>query len=162
MGITELKCGFLGYKKNLVCEYIAEMNEQFSKKLMDTISDYDSQISELNAKISLLEAENSTLQKECNNITQVFVDAKKFSDDLKEKAEAEDKKLREQIMGYNNEQLQRINEFSTGIDKIRDSLHSLLLSVDKDLVLKNEELSALISGLNTVEISESPEKGYEA
>ena len=78
MDITELGSSFWGYKKSHVCEYIADMNEQFSKKLMETIKDYDRQIGELHAKITHLEAENSALQKECSNVTQVIVDAKKF------------------------------------------------------------------------------------
>ena len=123
MDITELKSGFWGYKKNYVCEYIAEMNEQFSKKLMETMKDYDHQIGELNAKINRLEAENSALQKECSNVTQVIVDAKKFSDELRAKAE----------MDYNNEQMHRIHTFCMGIDKIHDSMRTLMASIDKDL-----------------------------
>ena len=133
MDITELKSGFWGYKKNYVCEYIAEMNEQFSKKLMETMKDYDHQIGELNAKINRLEAENSALQKECSNVTQVIVDAKKFSDELRAKAEAEDKEVRDRNMGYNNEQMHRIHTFCMGIDKIHDSMRTLMASIDKDL-----------------------------
>ena len=155
MDITKLKSGFWGYKKNHVCEYIAEMNEQFSKKLMETIKDYDRQIVELNAKINRLEAENSALQKECSNVTQVIVDAKKFSDELRAKAEAEDKEFRDRNMDYNNEQMQRINTFCMGIDKIRDSARTLMASIDKELEYKKEELSALKSGLE--ELAESEE-----
>lgn len=155
MDITELKSSFWGYKKSYVCEYIAEMNEQFSKKLMETIKDYDRQIVELNAKINRLEAENSALQKECSNVTQVIVDAKKFSDELRAKAEAEDKEFRDRNMDYNNEQMQRINTFCMGIDKIRDSARTLMASIDKELESKKEELSALKSGLE--ELAESEE-----
>ena len=154
MGITELKSGFWGYKKSYVCEYIAEMNEQFSKKLMGTIKDYDRQIEELNAKITHLEAENSALQKECSNVTQVIVDARKFSNELRVKAEAEDKEFRDRNMDYNNEQMRRIHTFCMGIDKIRDSMCTLMASIDKDLESKKEELSAVNNGLKELVESE--------
>ena len=102
MNITELKSGFWGYKKSYVCEYIAEMNEKFSQKLMTTIKGYDQQIGELNAKINRLEAENADLKKDCSNVTQVIGDAKKFSDELRAKAEAENKEFRERNKDYNN------------------------------------------------------------
>lgn len=162
MDITELKSGFWGYKKSYVCEYIAGMNEQFSKKLMETIKDYDRQIGELNAKITHLEAENSALQKECSNVTQVIVDAKKFSDELRVKAEAEDKEFRDRNMDYNNEQMQRIHTFCMGIDKIRDSMRTLMASFDKDLESKKEELSALNNGLEKLTRSEESAKSHEA
>lgn len=155
MDIVELKSGFWGYKKSYVCEYIAGMNEQFSKKLMETIKYYDCQMEELNAKINRLEAENSALQKECSNITQIIVDAKQFSDELRAKAEAENKEFRERNMDYNNEQMQRINTYSIGIDKIRDSMSALMESIDKDLKSKQEELSDIDKGLE--ELAESEE-----
>lgn len=155
MDITELKSGFWGYKKSYVCEYIAEMNEQFSKKLMETIKYYDRQIEELNVKINRLEAENSALQKECSNITQIIVDAKQFSDELRAKAEAEDKEFRDRNINYNNEQMQRINTYCMGIDKIRDSMRTLMASIDIDLESKKEELSVLNNELE--ELAESEE-----
>lgn len=162
MNITELKSGFWGYKKSYVCEYIAEMNEQFSKKLLETIKDYDCQIGELNAKINRLEAENSALQRECSSVTQVIVDAKKFSDELRVKAEAEDKEFRDRNMDYNNEQMQRVYTFCMGIDKIRDSVRTLMASIDKDLESKKEELSALDNGLEKLTGLEESEKSYGA
>lgn len=155
MDITELKSGFWGYKKSYVCEYIAEMNEQFSKKLMEVIKDYDRQIEELNAKINRLEEKNSSLQKECSDVAQVIVDARKFSNELRAKAEADDKEFRERNMDYNNEQMQRIHTYCMDIDKICDSMRALIASLDKDLESKKEELSAIGSGLE--ELTETEE-----
>lgn len=154
MDITELKSSFLGYKKSCVCEYIAEMNEKFSQKLMETIKDYDRQMGELNAKINRLEEENSALQKECSNVTQVIVDAKKFSDELRAKAEAEDKEFRDRNMDYNNEQMHRIYTFCMGIDKIRDSMRTLTASIEKDLEVEKEKLADLNKGLEELAASE--------
>lgn len=155
MDITKLKSGFWGYKKSYVCEYIAEMNEQFSKKLMEVIKDYDRQIEELNAKINRLEAKNSSLQKECSDVAQVIVDARKFSNELRAKAEADDKEFRERNMDYNNEQMQRIHTYCMDIDKIRDSMRALIATVDKDLESKKEELSTIGNGLE--ELTETEE-----
>lgn len=160
MDITELKSGLWGYKKSYVCEYIAEMNEKFSQKLMETIKNYDQQIGELNAKINRLEEENSALQKECSNVTQVIVDAKKFSDELRAKSEAEDKEFRDRNMDYNNEQMRRIHTFCMDIDKIRDSVRTLMVSIDKDLESKKEELSDLNNGLEKLTESEESAESH--
>lgn len=154
MNITELKSGYWGYKKSYVCEYIAEMNEKFSQKLMTTIKGYDQQIGELNAKINRLEAENSDLKKDCSNVTQVIGDAKKFSDELRAKAEAENKEFRERNKNYNNEQMQRIYTFCMGIDKIRDSMRTLTASIEKDLESEKEKLSDLNKELEELAASE--------
>lgn len=160
MDITELKSGFWGYKKSNVCEYIAGINEQFSQKLMETIRDYDRQIAELHAKITHLEEENSSLQRECSRVTSVIADAKKFSDELREKAEAEDKEFRDRNTDYNNEQMQRIYEMCVGIDKIRDSIRSLLASIDQDLDFRKTELSTLSDGLKNLAESDEGVKNY--
>ena len=162
MDITELKSGFWGYKKSDVCEYIAEMNEKFSQKLMTTVKDYDRQIGELNAKINRLEAENSALQKDCSSVTQVIVDAKKFSDELRAKAEAEDQEFRERNMDNNNEQRQRIHTFCVSIDKIRDSVRAMLASIDKDLESEKAKLSTLNNGLEELVESEEGARIDEA
>lgn len=158
MDITELKSGFWGYKKNHVCEYIAQMNEHFSQKLVETIRDYDRRTGELQAKIDRLETENSALQKECNHVAQVIVGAKKFTDELKAQAEAEDKELRDRNIDYYNEQMQRMRDFCAGIDGIRDAVRTLLMSIDQDLETKKAELAALDHELEELA---QPEEGAD-
>ena len=65
-------------------------------------------------------------------------------------------------MDYNNEQMQRIHTFCMGIDKIRDSMRTLITSIDKDLESKKEELSALNNGLEKLNGSEESAKSHEA
>lgn len=55
MDITDLKSSFWGYKKSDVYEYVAQLNDQFSKKMTETICTYDEQIAELQEKIRRLE-----------------------------------------------------------------------------------------------------------
>lgn len=158
MDITELKSGFWGYKKNNVCEYVAEINEQFSKKLMETIKEYDCQIRELQSKIAQLEQENAALQKECGDVTQVFVAAKKFSDELKIRAQKENKELRERNAEYSKEQLNRINALCFNINKIRDSVYSMLTAIDNELQVKESELTAIGAEMRTMnELQEGTE-----
>ncbi len=153
MDITMLKSGLWGYKKSSVCEYIARVNEEFSHKLMDAIKDYDGQLGTLNAKIAQLEAENTLLRQERDRISKIMVDAQEFSSELRAKAEAEDKKFRDSNADYNKEQLRRIEEFGSGIDKIRGSIHNLLDSLDKDLAETKTALSALSDGLKGLDSS---------
>lgn len=143
MDITELKSGFCGYKKSYVCEYVAEMNEKFFQKLMTTIKEYDQQIEELNEKINRLDAENSVLQKKCINVTQVIVDANKFSDELRVKAK--DNEFGDRNMDDNYEQMQRIHTLCMGIDKICDSMRPA--SIDKDLESNKRNCQPLTTSL---------------
>lgn len=162
MDITELKSGLWGYKKNYVCEYIAGMNEQFSQRLMEMVKNYDRQIEELHAKITSLEEENVALQNDCNRVTQILADAKSFSDELRAKTEAENKEVRSRNQNYNNEQMERIREFSEGIDRIRDSIRALMTSIDHDLELQQMELSMLSNGSGDSGESQEGTSDHEA
>lgn len=71
VNITELKSGFWGYKKNVVCDYIAHINEEYSEKLTEIEKKYNRQISELQENIAELESENEALKKECENVSPV-------------------------------------------------------------------------------------------
>lgn len=149
MDITMLKSGFWGYKKDKVCEYIANLNGEFSDKLMETVKNYDHQIQELNAKIAKLEAENLSLLTERNNITQILGDATDFANDLKAKAEKEDKAFREENEARNKEQQRRIEGFQYNIDQIRDALHNMLRSIDENLAAKHDQLNTIKSELQS-------------
>lgn len=161
MDITSLKSGFWGYKKSSVCEYIAGVNEEFSHKIMDTLKDHDRQVRELNEKISQLEEENSVLREERDRVTKIITDAKVFSDELRAKSEAEDKKFRDSNMEHNKEQLDRINVFCENIDTIRDSVRRFLYAVDKDLSSNKNELIKLSEGLKELEKSIEVDKENE-
>lgn len=151
MDITMLKSSLWGYSKSSVCEYIAAMNEDFSHKLMATVKENDGRIKELEAKISQLETENNALREERDFVASVMEDAKKFSNELKEKAEQENKRFRESNTAYNNEQFRRIMQFSDGIDRVRNSMHSLIKSFDSELEKSKDELTELSNGLKQLD-----------
>ena len=161
MDITSLKSGFWGYQKRSVCEYIAKANEEFSSKLMETIKDYDRTIRELNDKISRLEEENAAFREERDRVTKVMTDAKVFSDDLRAKAKAEDKKFRDDNLKYNKDQIRRIDEISEGIDNIRDSIQRLVCSIDGDLSEKQSEVLVFKSKLKSIEEDFGVKNGNE-
>jgi len=165
MDVTLLKSGFWGYKKSSVCEYIAEMDREFSQRLMNAtkendrllqelqgkISQFEEEngilrrerdrvtrdnehlLQELQGKVSQLEEENSTLRKERDSVTRVMVDAKAYSDELRTRSEAEDKKFREKNMRYNQKQFQRIDKFGKEIDDILCDIRRFIDSIDKDI-----------------------------
>lgn len=64
MDITSLKSGLWGYKKSCVCEYIAAMGEEYSRKLTDTVRERDAAIDALHQKLAALEAENAEYNEE--------------------------------------------------------------------------------------------------
>lgn len=157
MNITSLKSGFWGYKKSNVCEYIAKMNEEFSRKLMTALDENDAMIQELQAKVAQLEEENAAYRSERNRVTEALIDAKTFAANLKIQAAAEDEKSRAQNQAYNKKQRERIREFSSGINDIRNAVHQLLHVIDNDLSKKNNDFFELQDNLRALE--ETVEKG---
>lgn len=161
MDITMLKSGLWGYKKNSVCEYIAEINQEFSYKLMDTIKNYDQKEKELHERISRLEEENAILREDRDRVTMIMTDAKKFSDDLRREAEMENKKFRDSNERYNTEQRRLIEEFCANIDQIRDSVYHLLNSFDMELSEVKNDLTSIDSSLQELDSCVGAEKNYE-
>lgn len=151
MDISMLKSSFFGYKKSGVCEYIAEINEEFSRKLIDTVKSHDLKEKELNEKIEKLEAENAVLREDRDRVTMIIADAKRFSDELRSSSEAENQKFREDNEAYNADQRRRIEEYCTDIDRIRNSIYRLLNDFDAELSESKKHLTAVEGGLKKLD-----------
>ena len=89
-----LKNGLFGYSKVSVCEYIAKMNEEFTKKLMDTMSEHENEKKQLKEKLERLEAELEGYKMQQAEVSDALLDAKRYAAQLKAEADLEHSRLR--------------------------------------------------------------------
>jgi len=134
-----LKKSLFGYSKTSVCEYIAKQNDDFSKRLMTVMEDADAQKQALQARVAMLEQENSKLRADHDNITQVLLDAQHHANDLRRKADEENRSFRAANKDLYESQLQRLNEYRRGIEGIRNALRTLIEDCDREMA-KHEEI----------------------
>lgn len=161
MDITMLKSGLWGYQKAGVCAYIAEINEEFSRKLMETVGNCEQKEKALTEKVAALEAENERLREERDRVTKIITDAAQFSEGLRRDAEAEDKKFRDSNEKYQTGQRHRIGQYCAAIDEIRGSIHRLLEQFDAELSGAEGDLISVDCGLQEVGASEESEAAQE-
>lgn len=137
------------------------MGEEFSRKLTDTARERDAAIDALNQKIAALEAENAQLRADRDCVTAVMTDAKRFSDTLKAKAEAEDRELRRRNAEYNEEQRRRIDDFRFEIDEVRGSVRRLLDVIERDFAESAAALDAVSAKLGAQKNQADGEQNHE-
>lgn len=138
-----LKKSFFGYSKTSVCEYIAQVNREFSERIMNTADEAKKERDELNAKIASLENELNKYKKIHADITNALMEAQQHSDDLKEKAELEDRKRREENAEKRDRENKRIMEYKAKIDELRRGLASFAAAADKELESYTSDIETL-------------------
>lgn len=111
-----------GYSKQSVVTYISELNEDFSKKLLEKDLECKQIVQELKAQIEVLKRENEALQAGRQDVAGALIDAKAFAAELKEQAEAEDQAQRAKNEAYRQAELQRLQDISAHIDALRDAI----------------------------------------
>ncbi|MDO4316347.1 MAG: hypothetical protein Q4C45_11265, partial [Oscillospiraceae bacterium] len=75
--MTELfQTSLLGYSKKSVCAYIAEMNEEFSKKLLEKDMARKDAVQTLQEQLEQLKRENEQLRAERREVAGALIDAK--------------------------------------------------------------------------------------
>lgn len=143
--LKELKSSFFGFNKAGVCAYIANMNEEFSQKMIEKDAAHAEEVRALRQRVEALEAENLELVKMQKHISDTLIDAKTFAAELQAKAAAEDKQMREENAARNNAERERINRFGEGIDVIRDDIQGLLRKLDADLEKQREKMEQMLT-----------------
>ena len=127
-----LKSGF-GYTKASVCQYITQLNQDFSKRITEKDLAHENTVRELNARLERLEKENLRLREKQAAVSDAIIDAKHFSFALKEEAEEENRKSRLENAARNQAEQRRIYGYRQDIDKIRDALKNVLENIDSEL-----------------------------
>lgn len=137
------KNSFWGYSKTSVCEYIARINEEFSRKFLSTIEEHEQIEKELREKIAKMEKENEQLRSRQNEVTAILLDAKSFAAELNDKAEAENRRMTAENTKRRMAELARIRSYGKRIDSIRDEIGNLLQVIDAELSQNRDRISAL-------------------
>lgn len=125
---------FFGYSKTSVCEYIASMNEEFSRQLMELENENKKEKAELKARINTLEKELNEKKKSHGEIADALLDAQQYAAIIKQKAEAENKKLIAENQKLQKEQSERLELYKAAIDKLRKELAVFSADTDKKLL----------------------------
>lgn len=122
-----------GYSKQSVVTYISELNEDFSKKLLEKDLECKQTVQELKAQIEVLKRENEALQAGRQDVAGALIDAKAFAAELKEQAEAEDQAQRAKNEAYRQAELQRLQDISAHIDALRSALRDAICGIDAEM-----------------------------
>ena len=129
-----LKSAFFGYSKTSVCEYIARISEEFSKKLMELNADHKKEREELNARIATLEQELAEYRRAHANISATLLEAQEHAEELKTQAEAENQRLRAENAERNAAQQKRMEAYKAEVNELRIGLS--LFAEETDLKLQ--------------------------
>ena len=127
------RSSLFGYSKKSVIAYVAEMNEDFSQKLLAKDMECRDTIRELKERIEALEKENAALHAGRQEVAGALIDAKTFAAELKERAEAEDQARRAKNEACRDAEQQRLQALSGHVDSLRDALGAALRSMDEEL-----------------------------
>lgn len=137
------KNSFWGCSKTSVCEYIARINEEFSRKFLSTIAEHEQIQKELREKIAQVEKENEQLRSRQNEMTAILLDAKSFAAELNDKAKAENNRITAENTKRHMAELERIRSYGKRIDSIRDEIGNLLQIIDAELAQNRDRISVL-------------------
>ncbi len=127
------KSSLFGYSKKSVCNYITEMSNECSRKLLEKDIECKTKLQEMEAVIEKLRQENNELRTGQHAVANALIDARKFADLQAKQAEEERLKLqKENTVSYNAEIL-RLKELADVITDLRKSIHDKLQSFDEEL-----------------------------
>lgn len=167
MDIVELRTRLFGYSKVDVCDYIARMNQDFSRRLMETMVDQDTEKKMLRSRIMQLEAEVEEYKKQRFEVSDAILDAKRYAASLKEDADKEKIKRNMEFSEWDEQQVQRICDYQRDIADIRIQLEQFTENMQQELEKYEERLefiknvcqnrAELMRGENTLQIDEEQE-----
>lgn len=129
--MTELfQTSLFGYSKKGVCAYIAEINEEFSQKLLEKDMACKDTVQALREQLEQLKQENEQLRAGRQEVAGALIDAKTFAADLMARAEAENRVLRDKNEARQTAEFQRLQALAADIDALRDTFRSVLSDMD--------------------------------
>lgn len=147
MKLDQLKKGLWGYKKASVYEYITMMEEEFSEKLAEKVTEQKKQEEEYRTQITSLEEELSRVRKELEeqkkeqmNVAAALMEAVRYKDELRQEAQ---EKMQEERAAWEKkleEGAKELNGYQKQIAKVREMIQGLLQSMDA----KSEEVEMQI------------------
>lgn len=165
MDRRKFRTRLFGYSKIDVRDYISRMNEDFAKTLMNNLAEQEKKKEVLRDRITQLEEELEIYKKQCMEVSDAILDAKKYAAHLKEEADKEKLKRELEYSEWDEQQAQKICGYQQDIADIRSRLKQFAENTDLDLVKYEERLEFIKSHcqsraelVNKEGISEVPDK----
>ena len=122
-----------GYSKKSVIAYVAEMNEEFSRKLLEKDLENKRTVQELKDQMEELKRENERLRAGRQEVAGALIDAKTFAGALMEKAEADSRARRAKNETYHQAEFQRLQALSANVDALRDAFRAAVSGMDEEM-----------------------------
>ena len=133
---NNLKKSMLGYSKKSVLAFIANLDASYQQKInaQNELHQKNAQkINELEKKISELQKENELLLQKSNDVSNIFVDAKRFSDEMIAKTKAEEAEKVEKLRLAYQKENEKLNAYRNEIDTLKISIQNAMQAFDTDL-----------------------------
>lgn len=132
--MTELfQTGLFGYSKKSVCAYIAEINEEFSQKLLEKDMACKDTVQTLREQLEQLKQENEQLRAGRQEVAGALIDAKTFAADLMARAEAENREQCAKNEALCQAELRRLQAMASDIDTLRTAFCATLRDMDAEM-----------------------------
>lgn len=129
----QFKSSLFGFSKQDVQKYIAELNDSFSKKMLERDNESRAAIQNLRDENERLRRDNERLRSERQRVASALIDAKSFASELIEQANIQDREQRAKNEALRQTELQCLQEFADHIYKLREEIRSTLTKVDEEM-----------------------------
>ncbi len=140
MNLNELKKGFWGYKRESVYEFISNINEEFSQKLIEKdnnnekhLKELKDRIAELELELSVTKKENETYQKMQYAVSNSIIEAQNYALEMKNETKKIEMNLRTKADERYESETKKLDEYSVSIENIRKVLKETLSGIDSEL-----------------------------
>lgn len=156
-----LKTSLFGYSKASVCEYIAQVNQQFSEKLMTATAENKAERAALNEKITSLEKELDEYKRAHGEISSAILEAQQYAAELKRQAEKEAAQMRTENAREKSVLDNRIEKYVSEIDKLRKQMDAFAKVTGETLDTYEQKLKVVTEGYGVdggTEINETSEE----
>lgn len=154
--IEKFKTSLFGYSKREVCEYISKASDELTskhnsqkKELEDKIQSLQEEIAKLTQdkgeaekKIEALELKLKQATDDNSKVSEIIMDARRFADELKNKATEQNKIEMEENSKRNAAVESSIKKCKDEVDSIRAFIRKILRDTDTELEQIEQKLES--------------------
>ncbi|MBQ4116539.1 MAG: hypothetical protein IJD37_04105 [Clostridia bacterium] len=139
-----LKTTLFGFSKTEVCEYIARTNSEYNDRIEALIAEHTKEKKNLLEEIAELKTEIDKYNKLNADIAEALTEAKKYSEELKKKADEEYQSATKELNELKRVETDRLNNYRKEIKTIKNEIVTILSNVEGKLSEKNLQSDELI------------------
>ena len=137
MKTEDLKTGFWGYRKFSVYQYITELEENFSTRLLEQEEETKRLLEAERERARQLEEELNRLRKEYEDqkqeqmlIASTLMEAQRYAERLRAESEEERQTAQQRLEEEEARQNGRLERYADDIDRLRELLRTMLQEMD--------------------------------